>query len=191
VLAHLLHPRPGYPFTLALRVEHALSEDGLAVQVEATNVGSEPCPYGAGAHPYLALDGGADGAELRLPASAVLEANDRGIPVGRTEVSESGLDFRHPKQLAGIRLDHCFTDLDRDPDGRVRITVGETTLWADEAYPYAMVFTGDDLPDVARRSVAVEPMTCAPDAFRSGDGLVRLEPGESHSGAWGIAPSST
>ena len=52
-----------------------------------------------------------------------------------------------------------------------------------------MVFTGDGLPDVARRSVAVEPMTCAPNAFRTGDGLIRLEPGQSHSGSWGIAPA--
>jgi aldose 1-epimerase len=185
----LLQPRPGYPFTLALRVEHALSPDGLAVEIEATNVGPEPCPYGAGAHPYLALDSGADGAELRLPASTVLEADDRGIPVGRSAVAQAGLDFRQPRRLTGIRLDHCFTELDRDADGRARITVDGTTLWADEAYPYVMAFTGDELPDVARRSIAIEPMTCAPNAFRSGDGLIRLEPGERHSGAWGITPA--
>ena len=188
-LEFLLYPRPGYPFTLALRVEHALSTDGLAVEIEATNIGSEPCPYGAGAHPYLALDSGADGAELRLPASTVLEADDRGIPVGQKAVSEAALDFRQAKPLRGIRLDHCFTDLARDVDGRVRITVDGTTLWADEAYPYVMVFTGDELADVARRSIAIEPMTCAPNAFRSGHGLIRLEPGESHRGAWGIAPA--
>ena len=192
VLELLLRPRPGYPFTLALRVEHALSAaDGLAVRIEATNVGSEPCPYGAGAHPYLALDSGADGAELHLPGSAVLEADDRGIPIGQRGVAAGGLDFRQPKPLTGIRLDHCFTELDRDADGRARITVDGTTLWADEAYPYVMAFTGDELPDVARRSIAIEPMTCAPNAFRSGDGLIHLEPGERHSGAWGITPALT
>jgi aldose 1-epimerase len=51
-----------------------------------------------------------------------------------------------------------------------------------------MVFTGDPLPEVARRSVAVEPMTCAPNAFRTRDGLVVLEPGETYSGSWGITP---
>jgi len=34
-----------------------------------------------------------------------------------------------------------------------------------------------------------EPMTCAPNAFQSGDGLVTLEPGESLSARWGIEPS--
>jgi aldose 1-epimerase len=51
-----------------------------------------------------------------------------------------------------------------------------------------MVFTGDPLPDVARRSVAVEPMTCAPNAFRSRESLIRLEPGQAHTGSWGIRP---
>jgi aldose 1-epimerase len=52
-----------------------------------------------------------------------------------------------------------------------------------------MIFTGDGLPDVERRSIAVEPMTCAPNAFRSGEGLVRLEPGERHVAGWGISAS--
>jgi aldose 1-epimerase len=53
-----------------------------------------------------------------------------------------------------------------------------------------MLFTGDPLPDVARHSLAVEPMTCAPNAFRSGEGLIRLEPGRSHGGSWGISLST-
>ena len=48
---HVLHPQPGYPFTLALRIEYALSEDGLAVRTTATNVGTGACPFGSGAHP--------------------------------------------------------------------------------------------------------------------------------------------
>ena len=43
---------------------------------------------------------------------------------------------------------------------------------------YLQLFTGDPLPDVSRRSLAVEPMTCPPNAFRTGEDLVRLEPGE-------------
>ena len=56
-------------------------------------------------------------------------------------------------------------------------STASVTLWMDEAYPYVMLFTGDPLPDVARRSLAVEPMTCPPNAFRTGRDLIRLEPG--------------
>jgi aldose 1-epimerase len=58
----------------------------------------------------------------------------------------------------------------------------------DEAYSYLMVFTGDPLPDVARRSLAVEPMTCPPNAFRTGDSVIRLAPGETATGVWEITP---
>jgi len=191
VLDHVLRPRPGYPFTLELQVEYLLSADGLTVVTSATNAGGETCPYGAGAHPYLTVRGETvDEAVLRVPARSVLEADERGIPVGSGPVEATELDFRDPRPVGPTRLDHCFTDLDRDEDGRVRVAIGETTLWADESYPYLMIFTGDGLPDVERRSLAVEPMTCAPNAFVSGDGLILLEPGESHAAAWGIVPPS-
>jgi aldose 1-epimerase len=107
--------------------------------------------------------------------------------VGSSPV-DGELDFRKPRPVGTARLDHCFTELERDEDGLARVHVDETILWADENYPYLMVFSGDGLPEGARRSLAVEPMTCAPNAFASGDGLVVLEPGEEHAAAWGITP---
>ena len=71
----------------------------------------------------------------------------------------------------------------RDPESGLGLS-----LWVDQSYPYLMVFTGDPLPDVNRRSLAVEPMTCPPNAFRTGEALVRLEPGDSTTSAWGIVP---
>jgi aldose 1-epimerase len=187
VLEHTLYPTPGYPFTLALRAAYSLGGDGLSVRVEATNVGSEPCPYGAGQHPYLAVEAErVDGVELQVSAETVLESNERGLPVGNSPVAGE-LDFRERRPIGPTVLDHCFTDLARGADGRARVRLGATTLWVDEAWPYVMVFTGDPLPDVARRSVAVEPMTCAPNAFRTGDGLIVLEPAETHSASWGIS----
>ncbi len=189
-LEHLVHPRPGYPFALALRVRYSLDADGLSVSIDATNIGRGPCPYGAGAHPYLALDSGiVDDVTLQVPAEMVLEADERGIPVSTGSVDGTAFDFRAPKRIGSLALDHSFTDLIRDDDGlaRVRLSSG-TTLWADESYGFLMIFTGDGLPDVERRSLAVEPMTCAPNAFRSGEGLIRLEPGETHTGCWGITP---
>jgi aldose 1-epimerase len=189
VMAHLLYPRPGYPFTLALRVEYALAGDGLTVRTEATNIGTEACPYGAGAHPYLAVaEGSVDELTLTVPADTVLESDERGLPVAERPVAGTDFDFRLPKQVGGLRLDHCFSGLERGDDGRAWVRVGNgTSLWADRGFDYLMVFSGDGLPDVDRRSLAVEPMTCPPNAFRSGEGLVRLEPGETHLATWGLS----
>jgi aldose 1-epimerase len=68
------------------------------------------------------------------------------------------------------------------------IAIGDVTVWGDEQWKWVQLYTGDDRPDVARRSIAVEPMTCRKDAFRSGEDLIRLEPGDVFDARWGITP---
>ena len=196
VMEHVLHPQPGYPFSLALAIEYRLSAEGLRVAATATNLGTSPCPYGAGAHPYLTVGTpSVDSLILRSPGRTVLRSDERGIPVGADPVEGTDYDFRRPREIGATRLDNAFTDLERDDDGIARVELRNPdedrglTVWVDESYPYLMLFTGDPLPDVDRRSLAVEPMTCPPDAFRSGQDLVRLEPGRSFTSAWGISPS--
>ncbi|HEX7084298.1 MAG TPA: aldose 1-epimerase family protein [Gaiellaceae bacterium] len=192
VLRHTLHPQPGYPHTLELVVEYALDGAGLAVETTAVNAGREPCPFGAGAHPYLAVRGGTvDVSVLRLPARTRLLADEHGIPTGAEPVDGTPFDFRGGRPIGSTALDTAFADLERDADGRARVRLDDTVVWLGEAYRYAMLFTGDPLPDVARRSLAVEPMTCAPNAFQSGDGLLVLEPGESFSASFGIEPNAS
>jgi aldose 1-epimerase len=91
-----------------------------------------------------------------------------------------------------MRLDNAFTDLERDAKGVARVELRHEgrgiALWMDQAYGYVMVFSGDPLPDVNRKSLAVEPMTCPPNAFSTGTALVRLQPGEPFTAAWGISP---
>ena len=194
-LSLTLLPRPGYPFTLELGLQYALLDTGLEVRVRATNVGSGACPYGAGFHPYLRLDPARiDALELQSPASAYYRSNDDMIPTGRERVDGTDYDFRTARVIGTTRMDTAFTDLARDDDGRAAVRLrdpasGDTvTMWCDASFGYLMVFTGDALPDAERRrtGLAVEPMTCAPDAFRSGDGLRVLEPGETAEGRWGI-----
>ncbi len=195
VMEYALRPQAGYPFSLDLRIEYSLSAEGLRVETTATNVGAEACPYGAGAHPYVTVGTPTvDSDVLQVPARTVLESDERGLPAGRAPVEGTEHDFRAPRPLGATVLDHAFTDLERDEDGlaRVRLHDPETgrgvTVWVDGSYPYLMLFTGDPLPDVSRRSLAVEPMTCPPNAFRTGEAVIRLEPGESATGTWGISP---
>jgi aldose 1-epimerase len=195
VLEHLLRPRPGYPFTLELLVEYTLLTEGLTVRTTATNRGDAACPYGAGAHPYIRLGRDVvDPLVLRVPAATVLRSDARGLPTATEPVAGTELDFRTPRAIGGTTIDNAFTDLERDENGLARVELtapgGEcVTVWADESYPWLMIFTGDPLPDVNRRSLAVEPMTCPPNAFRTGEALIRLDPGENHVGRWGISPS--
>jgi len=105
-------------------------------------------------------------------------------------------DFQQPRRIGSTRLDHAFTDLKRDQNGLARVELQDldrgtqVSLWVDQSYPYLMIFSGDSLPNFNRRSLAVEPMTCLPNAFRSGEDLVRLEPGALLTSTWGITPGS-
>ncbi len=196
VAEHVLHPQPGYPHTLALRIVYTLSETGLRVETTATNVGAGPCPYGEGAHPYLTVGTETiDPVVLRVPARTVIRSGARNLPVASEPVEGTLYDFRSPRPIGATVLDNAYTDLERDEDGVARVELQDPstgrglTLWVAETYGYLMVFSGDPLPDVARRSLAVEPMTCPANAFRTGDGLIRLDPGESFTSVWGLAPS--
>jgi aldose 1-epimerase len=193
VMEHVLHPQPGYPFDLALRIDYSVSASGLTVRTTATNVGDEPCPYGSGAHPYLTLGTPTvDSIRLRAPARTVVVSSERGIPISEMAVEGSDFDFRDPRPIGRTILDNAFGELERDEDGiaRVELSHGESgaDVWLDVSYGYVMLFSGDPLPDVNRRSLAVEPMTCPPNAFRTGQSVVRLEPGQSFTSTWGISP---
>jgi aldose 1-epimerase len=195
VMEHVLYPQPGYPFSLRLSIEYALSDSGLRVRTTATNIGADPCPYGSGAHPYLTLGTATvDRLILRAPGRTVLRSDERGLPIGTDVVENTEYDFRQPRPIGSTRLDHAFTDLERDEEGLARVELRDpdrgtqVSLWVDRSYPYLMLFTGDPLPNIHRRSLAVEPMTCPPNAFRTGDALIRLESGSSSTGTWGIAP---
>jgi aldose 1-epimerase len=191
-MAYGLHPQPGYPHALDLTAAYRLDGRSLTVTTTATNVGAGPCPFGAGAHPYLAVPGQVvDTAVLRAPGRTRLVSDERGIPVGSEPVQGTAFDFRAARPIGETVLDTCFTDLERDPDGRARVRLGDTVLWFDGAYPYVMLFTGDPLTDVARRSLAVEPMTCAPNALQSGEGLLVLAPGETFSASFGVEPNAS
>jgi galactose mutarotase-like enzyme len=178
-------------------VDYALSAAGLRVEVTAANLGSEPLPYGAGQHPYFTVGTDlVDAALLRVPAETVLEADDRGIPTGqRLSVGGTDADYRKPRPIGAAVVDSCYADLERDGDGGSRLVLEspggsrKLTVWMDQSFRFVMVFTGDTLePARRRRGLAIEPMTCAPDAFRSGLGLQTLEPDQQSVSVWGLTP---
>ncbi len=194
-VTHVLHPQPAYPFMLGSRIEYALDSEGLTVQVTGTNLGTEPLPYATGHHPYLTLgEPLIDTAVVQMPAARAVAVDERLLPTGIVDVGAAGIDFREPRMLGSTRLDIAFTALDRDDAGRAWVVMRsrdggrQIRVWLSPGYTHVMLFTGDTLDDVSRRrkGLGVEPMTCPPNAFASGEGVIRLQPGESHSVSWGM-----
>jgi aldose 1-epimerase len=192
----LLQPQPAYPWALDLATRYELADDGLTVTTTAVNRSGTDAPYGHGAHPYLTVGTErVDQVELHVPAATWLPTGPAQIPIGREPVEGSPYDFRTPRPVGPVHVDHAFTDLERGDDGRAVVTLAApgggpvVRLWVDEHYPYVEVFTGDPLPeDRRRRSLGLEPMTCPPDAFRTGEDVVRLAPDVPFSSQWGVQP---
>lgn len=191
-----LRPTPGYPWCLDLRVEYRLRRDGLVVSTTASNPGDVTIPFGVGFHPYVTVGTDrVDTAQLRLPASRRLVLDARSLPTGEMQpVAGTELDFTTARAIGPSRLDTAFADLERDEDGMARASLEDpgtgrsVEVWMDEHFRYLMCYTGDTVPEerFRRTAIAIEPMTCPPDAFRSGRDLVVLEPGDQWDGVWGI-----
>ncbi|WP_109508921.1 aldose 1-epimerase family protein [Nocardioides speluncae] len=195
-LMYRLMAQSGYPWTLDLHVLYDLSADGLTVTQTATNLAPAAAPYASGAHPYLTVGSGpVDSWEMVLPARTRLLSDDRLLPTGVEAVAGTPYDFTRPRRIGRTVFDHGFTDLARHHD-RATVALHDpatgrgVALWVDARHRWLQLYTGDDQPAWARRSIAVEPMTAPADAFRSGTGLLTLapagRPGDEVSASWGI-----
>ncbi|WP_256728701.1 aldose 1-epimerase family protein [Microbacterium oleivorans] len=204
-LAATVVAQTAYPWTLRVETTYRLGADGLTQTVRATNESADAAPFGTGPHPYLvAGPAPLDEWTLELPADRVLEVTpDRLAPIAVKDVDGvAGFDFREARVLGAVEIDHAFTDVVRDAAGRAAVRVvdpsgsGVEISW-DESCPWVQVHTAD-LPGGPaqpghRAGLAVEPMTCAPDAFNDArydydTGLRFIAPGGSDEASWRIRP---
>ncbi len=192
-VACVLAAQPGYPWSLQLTTAWSVGPGGLRAEHTATNLSAQPCPFGLGVHPYLRLpESTVDETTITLPARTRLIVDDRLLPSDRSAVAGTPYDFQNPRAIDAAQLDTTFTDVDPNLNAVVLSSpTGDhgVRVWADNTFRWWQLFTGDTLPAARRRrSVAVEPMTCPPDAFRSGTDLITLEPGKTWRTAWGVTP---
>lgn len=185
VARHQLFGQPGYPHQLELSLTYRLGDE-LTVTASATNVGASDAPYGYGAHPYLSVGRSIDECVLEFSANEWLEVSpERMTPIGLAPVEGSPYDYRGGRVIGSAAIDNAFTGLGggswsvslTDPDSGARSVLTSDTPWM-------QVFTGEA---VGRTALAVEPMTCPPDAFITGQNLIVLKPGDSHTTSFAVS----
>ncbi|MGJ3191716.1 aldose 1-epimerase family protein [Paenarthrobacter sp. FR1] len=186
-------PTAGYPFVLELEARYVLDEAGLNTSVSAVNAADIDAPYGVCPHPYLVAGSSPlDQWVLEFAADSFLEVTpDRLLPVGVVPTDGHAFDFRAAKAIGSTEIDHAFTAIAFD-GGLARLSLrdpagtGVGISW-DESCPWLQIHTADKpTPIPSRIGLAVEPMTCPPDAFNSGTDVIRLEPGARHTASWSI-----
>lgn len=197
VLQATVPAQPGWPVPMLTSIGYALDERGLTVTHTVENLGGRPMPFGVGVHPYpRAGEASTDECTLRLAASTVLPVDpERLLPV-RPARSLQGdeVDFRSGRKLEGVWLDTAFggaTPAPDDPEEKVRHSLTGPDgrgiqLWADPVFKWVQVYTSAEYPDRGGRVIAIEPMTCPPDALNSGTDLLTLQPGEAWTAHWGL-----
>lgn len=185
----------GWPFPFRTTISYELDAAGLTVTHGVHNSGEQDLPFGVGTHPYPRPGNvDVDDCELVLSARTVLPVDqDSMVPNGeQLDVSGTEHDFRDGQALRDIELDTAFGGCRPGPDGLIRHTVrhsgGGVQLWAEPTFGWVQVFTPADFPGKGARAVAIEPMTCPPDALNSGVDLLWLSADESWTGRWGISP---
>ena len=204
-LAATIEPQAGYPWRVEVTTTYRLSAEGLVQTVSARNDSEQPAPWGTGPHPYLVAGASAlDEWTFELPAAEVLlVTDDRLIPTALRPVDADDparFDYRAPRSIGAAEIDHAYSGLVRSDEGiaTVRLTdaagTGVEMSW-DAACAWVQIHTAD-LPGGAaqpghRAGLAVEPMTCAPDAFNAGSydydaGLIVLEAGAEVTASWRI-----
>lgn len=195
-LAAEVPAQPGWPRPLSTTVTYEVDNWGLRVTHQVRNHGERSVPFGLGVHPYP-KPGETPLAECELTVSAgtVLPMDPTMVPAGDPKpVGRSALDLRRGKAIGELTLDHAFGGIKAGKDGIVRhsITAPGTAngveLWAERTFRWVQVFTAENFPSATGFAVAIEPMTCPPDALNSGVDLINLAPGSEWVGRWGIRP---
>ncbi|GAA0523840.1 aldose 1-epimerase family protein [Paractinoplanes ferrugineus] len=184
----------GYPWWLTLRTRWSVSAAGLTCTQEVVNNSATNAPWGYSVHPYLQLPGvSVDDTVLHVPGKTRIQPDSRLLPIGYVPVAGTEFDFTAARAIGDLVMDVSFGEIEHDANGVTEVTIADpnsdrkVVVWADDKFKYWQIFTGDTLHgERFRRSVAIEPMTCPPDSFRTGRDLIVLAPGESWTATWGI-----
>jgi aldose 1-epimerase len=195
VLTLNLPASKGYPWPLALTSSFNIEKDGMRWRIEAINVGVEVAPYGVSIHPYLVTGNGSavDDFYLQFDSDEFLEVDDeRLLPLEFKDVHSRNFNFKSRSKIGERFLDHAFKIPTNLKSNRITVTdengVGSFMEFDDKAR-WIQIHTADrDGGPGSRRCLAVEPMSCPPDAFNSGLDLIELEPGQIFSMSWLIGP---
>jgi aldose 1-epimerase len=146
----------GYPFEILLQLEYKLHSNGFSCQVRATNQSTIDAPFGIAFHPYYPVD---DETQISIPAKTHITTNDQMIPIG--EQPNPHKTFR----FADVDFDDCFSELERK-NGIAEIKIESTkqliTLWQDEAFDFAMVYTTNEFDALqgSKQAIAIEAQSC-------------------------------
>jgi aldose 1-epimerase len=175
---HYKKEDPAYPFDFEMTVRYTLKKGGrLLLETRVQNLSPGSIPMADGWHPYFSLEGDINSWLLSFRSRKILAFDEKLIPLGHTTDTNK---FYFPRLIGDEFFDHCFL---LEPDSAAPAAILKNpanglrlSFFPDENYPYLQIYTPDN-----RKSIAIENLSSAPDAFNNGLGLLVMEPGSSES----------
>ncbi|RMB57113.1 aldose 1-epimerase [Dokdonia sinensis] len=177
---------PGFPFLYTIAITYTIFKNKLLVETRVRNNDDKKFLFGLGSHPYINTGTSINKLLVQHPGTSSLELNNRMIPTGNTTPD---LRFLKAYTLGTTTLDHCFVLSPNhkmavtriiDPIKNLNIEIRQEN--SEGRYNFLQLYTSPD-----RNSIAVEPMTCAPDAFNNDKGILFLEPEDTYTSYFEIA----
>lgn len=176
----------GYPFPFHLSITYSLHKDSEFVcTTTVQNWGKTKLPLGDGWHPYFSLSSSVDDLYVKVPAEIIIDIDEQFIPTGNLTATKEFLDFT---PIGSRHFDTCFGINQSQPKAVSQLHCKQKditiSLWQETGkgkYNYLLLYTTPD-----RKSIAMEPMTCWPDAFNNEKDLIVLEPDETTEASFGI-----
>ncbi len=166
----------GYPFNYDCIVTWQLEKESkLVVTTKCINKDEYSIPLQDGWHPYFTLGDTIDNLELEFQSKEMIEFDAELIPT-KNRIPYN--DFNSIKNIGTSFFDNCFL---LNPEAEQPLCILrnakkgiEVEIIPDPSYPYLQIFTPPH-----RRSIAIENISGAPDAFNNRMGFITLKPGES------------
>lgn len=181
-----LAPSDGYPFLFTFILTYTLSSDGLKVQTDISNTGDTRFPFGLGCHPYICTGTPVNKMLLKKDANTFFEVDAQLLPTGKRIDCQK---FNELELIGNLELDHCYilskrsekaTTIVYDPVKDLHIHIWQRNH--DDAYNYVQYFIPNH-----RKCIAIEPMTCPPNALNTKESLLYLDPKSTYQVAFGIS----
>lgn len=167
---------PGYPFSYDCIVTWKLQNDNkLTVTTECINKDEGLIPMQDGWHPYFTLGDSIDDLHLEFQSMEMLEFSEDLVPTGKLIEYDT---FNSLRKFGNTFLDNSFTlNLDTCQPMCVLRSVEnniQVEFHPGLSYPYLQIYTPEH-----RKSIAIENISGAPNAFNNGMGVQTLESGQS------------
>ena len=157
----------GFPFAYKLDFTYTFTKNSITIDFNVVNTCKEEFPFGLGWHPYFKSDNLATSV-LNFEGNKKYDLDVKMIPKNKIN-----LPFKTPLTINDTFLDDCF--LINKPQVTFNTTNYNVQLDFISNTPesFLQCYTPH-----TRDSIAIEPMTCAPNSFNNLHGLKTLNPEE-------------